>query len=279
MKKSIISITLAAALLLAAPMAPAQEAEGPAESFLNIDSGNWISANLPEVGPRTLKHQEQAPDCPGNSLTITLHYPQGLGADIDRRIEKSVQDELASKIAEIKEGGFCDKNLCGGLSCGTWTADETFAAHSPSPGFLSILFTEFSDTGGAHPNTEYRVMNFKPDGRPLTLEDMFPDPAKSVPLYWDYVYAKWCAKHPYKYPTHYAAMQDCGSDSPDNPNIYEGAKTLDDLGRLVFSPLGATIVLGPYESGAYATGTITLDLPRRDLVKMGADPAIWGTDR
>lgn len=274
--KQYLASVMAAALLLTAPVAQAQESQGAtADSFLYIDSGNWISAELSGVSPRTLKHQELAPGCPGNSLTITMHYPQGLGADIDRQVEKSAQDKLAGEIAEIKNDGFCTKDICGGSSCGAWVADATFAAHRSSPGYLSILFTEYSYTGGAHPNTEYHVMNFQPDGRLMSLTDFFPEPEKSVPLYWEYVYAKWCAENPYKFPLHYSAIQDCGTDSADNPNTYEEGKTLDDLGRLVFSPLGATIVLGPYESGAYATGTITLDLPREDLIKMGANKAIW----
>ena len=275
---------LAAALLIAALASPAAQAQELMENFLNIESGNWISSSLPGVSPRTVKHQELAPDCPGNSLTVTLYYPQGLSADVDQLIEKSIQDKLAVEIAEIKDDSFCGKDVCGGASCGAWSSDETFAAHSPAPGYVSILFTDFSYTGGAHPNTEYRVMNFKPDGGPvklkkMELKDLFPDPDKSVPLYWEYVYGKWCDEHSYKFPAHYSTMQDCGVDSPDNPNIYEGAKTLDDLGRLVFSPFGATIVLGPYESGSYATGTIMLDLPKEDLIKMGADPAIWGLEK
>ena len=280
--KKILSI-LASVLLLAAPAALAQESAENFESFLNIESGNWISASLPGVSLRTIKNQETAPDCSVNSLTVTLHYPQGLSADIDQLIEKRAKDKLAAEIAEIKDGGFCDKDMCGGLSCGAWSADETFAAHSPSPGFLSILFTEFSYTGGAHPNTEYRVMNFKPVGQPtelraMELKDLFPDPEKSVPLYWEYVYAKWCAKFPYKFPLHYAGG-DCGTDSPDYPNTYEGAKTLDDLGRLVFTPLGATMVLGPYESGSYASGTVMLDIRKEQLIAMGANPAIWTSEK
>lgn len=263
------------ATLTAAPAALARDDQATAESFLNIAPGNWISADLPGVGPRTIKHMETAPDCPGNSLTIAIHYPQGLGPDIDRLVEQTARDEMAARLAEVKDGGFCEADICGGLSCGAWTADETFAAHSPSPGYLSILFTEYSYTGGAHPNTEHRALNFRPDGRPMELRDLFPEPDKSVPRYWDIVYAKWCAEHPYKFPLHYSALQECGTDSPDNPNTFAGAETLDDLGRLAFTPFGATMVLGPYESGSYATGTVLLDLPKEDLIGIGADPAIW----
>lgn len=279
---SMAAAALLICILTTATAAMAQEEKNnPDQSFLSIPAGNWIDASLTGVVPETFKYQEKSPDCPANSMTFTFHYPKGLQAKgngrVDNEVSGSVQSELVEAINEFKEGGACGKDICGGASCGEWISEKTFAVHTPSSGYLSILFTEFSDTGGAHPNTEYRVMNFRPDGENLTLEDVFSDPAKSVPLYWDYVYAKWCAEHPDKFPLHYATMQDCGTDSPDNPNTYEGAKTLDDLGRLVFTSFGATLVLGPYESGSYASGTVMLDLPKEDLIKMGADPAVWGS--
>jgi hypothetical protein len=44
---------------------------------------------------------------------------------------------------------------------------------------------------------------------------------------------------------------------------------------LIFTSLGATLLLGPYESGSFASGSQALDLPKEALLEMGANPAIW----
>lgn len=245
------------------------------ESFLDISAGNWVSADLSGVAIKTLKRTEAAPDCQSNFLSLSFQYPQGLGAAVDAQIESAVKRNLDDEIAEIKNGGFCDQKICGAASCGEWSSDKTFAVHSSAPGYYSVLFTSFSYTGGAHPNTEYQAMNFRPDGQPLTLTDLFPKPEQSVPLYWAYVYDKWCSEHSYRFPLHFDGMQDCDPTSAATPTSPPTVESLDDLGRLVFSSFGATLVLGPYESGTYVTGTVMLDIPKEELIKIGASKEIW----
>ena len=269
----------------AAAAVEAKETEGPA-GFLSQApgerdrNGNRLPPKeaLLELEARKATHTEKSPICADNILVHTFYYPQGTGRQsVDLGIKNMVVAEMNKNAAEIKKEGFCAESECGEESCGRWPVTQTFSVHLPSPDYISVLFEESGFTGGAHSNTVFTALNFNlKTGRELTLAEVFPDPKRSLPLYWDYVYAKWCAENDYKFPLHHDSMELCeGGENPDNPNLYQGAESLDDLGRLVFSPLGATLVLGPYESGSFAAGTRTLDLPLAELLKIGASPLIW----
>ncbi len=233
----------------------------------------------PQLTVEKLEHVERSKDCLANYLKFTVYYPQGLGNQaVDLEIENQMKARLDEDIELMRDDGFCDRESCGGMSCGAWEDTRTFSLYSPSADFISLLFQEYSFTGGAHGNINYENMNFNlRTGQRLTLTDFFPDPDRSVPLYWAYVYEQWCRQSEYKYPPHYQDLQPCGrEDGPGETNNFAGARTIDDLGRLILTPTGASLILEPYESGSYASGTAVVDLPRAELLRMGASPAIWG---
>lgn len=234
-------------------------------------------ADLPGLTTQTLDQREVSGTCPANILTLTLQYPQGLGLpDLDQALAGQAADQMKDELADLKDA-LCDGELCGGAACGEWFWKREFSVYAPSAGYRSLLFIESSYLGGAHGSLDYEARTYGPDGRLLTLTDVFPNPAQSAPRYWAYVYAQWCAAHNTRFPLHMEVGEasecrpgDLGSEKA--PEV----KELADLGRLVFTPEGATLVLGPYESGSYASGTMTLDLPKAELIKMGAAPRIWG---
>lgn len=268
------------------PAAADQNGQGGLTGFLSQaaagrdQNGNRLppKTELTELEAKKTTHTEKSTICDDNILVHTFYYPQGTGRQsVDLGVRNMVIEEMNKNVAEIKQEGFCAADECGESSCGRWPVTQTFSVYQSSPDYISILFEESGFTGGAHTNTVFTVLNYNlKNGRQLTLAEVFPDQKRSLPLYWDYVYAKWCAENGYKFPLHYNSVEDCAAGiDPDNPNTYQGADNLDDLGRLVFSAKGATLVLGPYESGSYANGTRTLDLPLAELLKIGASPTLW----
>ncbi len=254
--------------LLLAAGAQAEEAE----------SGLPVPADLPGLTTQTLDHQEVSGTCPANTLTLTVQYPQGLGLPgLDQTLAGQAADRMTAQLDDLK-GAMCDGEICGGAACGEWFWQREFSVYAPSAGYRTVLFSDSSYLGGAHGGLDYEARTYGPDGRLLTLTDVFPDPAASAPRYWAYVYAQWCAVHHTQFPLHDEAggSGGCRPGDPGQPEKAPAAKELDDLGRLVFTPEGATLVLGPYESGSYASGTMVLDLPKAELIKMGASPQIWG---
>ncbi len=283
-----LALILAAGSFGASPAALAQD---PPPSFLDTapgtpdPDGNRLPNGQPRLRIKKLERREVSPVCPGNSLTLTFFFPQGFdrpGPDED--LAGRIAEELKREAAEFTKDGFCPKEDCGSRSCGAWTARKTVAVYQPSPDYVSILFTDYSFTGGAHPNTTYTALTYDlTTGQPLTLAGLFPDRDRALPRYWEWVYSHWCSRMGYKFPLHFQNLQPCNQadvpdapDTPAPPDTYVWASTLDDLGRLVFTPQGASLVLGPYESGSYASGTVILDLPRDEFIALGASPALWG---
>jgi len=264
-------------------MALALGAAGPAwaqgESvFLAEAPANHISSSLPGLTVRHLSHRASGPDCPKNVLKLDFFYPQGFGRP---KIDALVAEAIKAEFEELRapdDTSFCGRESCDLGSCGLWPVEKTFAVHTPSPGFVSILFTEESYTGGAHGNRNYNVLNFNLENdRPMALTDLFPKPEKSVPAYWGQVYAEWCRLRGVNFPPHWGAIgQECRpGENPKPPEEFREADDLEDLGRLIFTPQGATLLLEPYESGSYASGSQALDLPKDMLLKIGANPALW----
>jgi len=248
--------------------------------FLELAPANRLSPRLPGLTARHLSHQASGPECSRNVFKLDFFYPQGFGRPkIDETVAAAIKAEFEERRADGRNEFFCDREFCGSASCGLWPVEKTFAVYTPAPGFASVLFTEESYTGGAHGNLDFNVLNFNlKNDRPMSLADLFPRPEKSVPMYWARVYAEWCRARGVNFPPHFKTEAE-GKCRPGEvlktPDEFKEADELDDLGRLIFTPLGATLLLGPYESGSYASGPQALDLPKEMLLEMGANPALW----
>jgi hypothetical protein len=247
---------------------------------LELAPSNRLSARLTGLTVRHLGHRAIGPECPQNVFKLDFFYPQGFGRPkIDEAVAAAVTAEFKERLPEGRDEFFCDREYCGSASCGLWPVEKTFAVHTPSPGFISILFTEESYTGGAHGNLDFNVMNFNLENdRPMTLADLFPQPEKSVPAYWGQVYSEWCRTRGVNFPLHFKTDTE-GKCRPGEvlkpPDEFQEAGNLEDLGRLIFTAQGVTLLLGPYESGSYASGSQALDLPKEMLLEIGANPALW----
>lgn len=258
-------------------------AAGPAGAqgesiFLELAPANRLSPRLPNLTVRHLSHRAGGPECPRNVLTLDFFYPQGFGRPgIDEALAGSITTEFEERRDSGGDQFFCDRELCGSASCGLWPVEKTFAVYVPSARFVSVLFTEDSYTGGAHGNLDFQVFNFDLENdRPMTLNDLFPGPEESVPAYWGRVYAEWCRLRGVNFPLHFKSEEKCRPEAAlQTPDEFQEIGDLEDLGRLIFTPLGATILLGPYESGSYASGSQALDLPKETLLEIGANPALW----
>jgi len=261
-----ISLTLWAAV-------PA-EAQGDSV-FLDLEPANRLSSRLPNLSVRHLSYRSSGPECPQNVLALDFFYPQGFGRP---KIDGAVAETITAKFEERRNGQFfCDPEFCGDVSCALWPIEKTFAVHAPSARFVSILFTENSYTGGAHGNLVFQVFNFDLENdRPMTLNDFFPRPEESVPRYWGQVYADWCRIKGVKFPLHLKSPEKCRpGETSQPPAEFQKVGDLEELGRLIFTPLGATLLLGPYEAGSYADGSQALDISKEKLLEMGANPILW----
>lgn len=266
-------------------IAATPEAETHSPGFLrsgpaNVDAdGNRLPQNRPGLKAKKMARRLTSPHCHGNYQDFVYYYPQGFGNTIlDAEIERLVTEAFNREAEARRQAGFCDSSICHSASCKHWGVTRTFEVHLPSAGYASILFNDYSETGGAHPNTAYEARTYSlSTGQPMTLDELFPRGQDSVAKYWEMVYHYWCESTGNKFPLHYRLVEPCSQpDNPGNPNTYTWASYLSDLGRLVFTPEGASMIFAPYEAGSYATGTVVMDFSKENMIGIGAAPSIWG---
>jgi len=287
---AIVWIGLTAAIPLTAQAqitgkTPSPEAEDAGPGFLRLspanedDDGNRFPLNWPTLTAKRLQRQLTSPSCSANYQNFVFFYPQGFGnAALDGEIERAVTDSFSQAVEERRQNGFCGQTDCGSDSCRGWNLTRTFEVHRPSANYVSILYTDYSDTGGVQPGTAYEAANYDlSTGQPMSLLGLFAQPQESAPKYWEMVYKRWCENASVKFPLHYQNPEPCGApDSLTNPNTYSWASTLSDLGRLIFTPQGACLVIGPDESGPRIYRTVVMDFDKTELIAVGASPSVWG---
>jgi hypothetical protein len=238
------------------------------------------AAKIPDLTAKVEKDSFAAPACPKKArVDYVVNYPGGTGSMISDLILENHADYVLAKYLEDLKDFLGQEWGCelGDKDVVALTHKTDYQATKPSPGYLSVLFTQFSDTGGANPNEVYAAFNFKPKGLLLTLADLFEDPDTSLPKFWAYVYEKSCASSGKDVlPSFYGDAVSCGQKTaPSGDDFIKNVDTVESLGNLFFSSLGATINLEAYDAFDGASGPYRLDIPKEDFIAIGANPAIW----
>lgn len=215
---------------------------------------------------------------PGFTVDIVEHYPQGICPAVDTALGEIAWSRLdASKtniLNGVKEAGNEQRKAISESLAQTgnnpakdksfgqfpWFSVTTYEVFKPSKDYVSVVFQNYSYSGGAHGNTSFDVKNFRISaGKPLELSSIFKDVAGTskllVPRIADGAQAQ---KQP-------------GADP-----VARDAKTIDlRMERIALTAEGIRVYYAPYELGSYSEGTFIVDIPKQELVKMGADASIW----
>ncbi|MDL2266946.1 DUF3298 and DUF4163 domain-containing protein [Desulfovibrio sp. OttesenSCG-928-G15] len=209
---------------------------------------------------------------PGAEMTISVAYPQGFGQEADATLgafAKKQFDEafepfrsfIAEKAEEVRVQVSQTGKLPEEAAGGSWFSKFTYSVENPSPAFVSVVFDKEEYTGGAHGNRGTFVFSFnKETGKPLALTDVFTDVDKAVSELVPLV----------------AKAVQAAKDKDAEP-VAADAKTLDlKMERMALTANGLRVYYAPYEVGSYAEGEFTAEIPKEQLVQLGANPAIWG---
>ncbi|MDR2140660.1 MAG: hypothetical protein LBR11_02550 [Deltaproteobacteria bacterium] len=252
--------------------------------------GNSIDPALPKVEIQELSWQAANPDFPPLSAKVSVYYPARTGSlTLDQRLALEAQDMLAKGqqifspefLADMTPAEEDRQRLIDSNYSKVFQARRTFDLYSPRPGLISLLFTANLDTFGNHPSTEFYSASFEvASGRELTLQDVFPDWAQSGPKFWAYLKKGFCAlkESENTLPRYFSSVEfeakSCAADPP-LPKIYQAPQTLRELGNPVLTKDGLFLFLGPYDGYGYVMGPISLSIPKKDLLEMGASPSLW----
>ncbi|MDR1041875.1 MAG: hypothetical protein LBR80_17270 [Deltaproteobacteria bacterium] len=245
-------------------------AERPLEGFAGTASpppGSWLVREGDTV---------VSPECPSKPFAFEAIYPQGL--DGGRQADRAVQALTSALLADSREAGerlAKSGRLCGGPGPPKILHTGRGYRSSPSPDAVASAFfiTEYYP-GGGRGSVRYLSLNLLDDGSELTADRLFEDPDAGLSRLWRRVFRDFCARGFSGAPAFYGAPA-CGIQAPRRPGRARADGNLDPLGHGLLTSLGLTLPLDPGEAWDWNAGPVWLDIPKEDLVLMGADPAIW----
>lgn len=230
-----------------------------------------IPAQIPQEGVADVLLELRAERL-NSSLLVFTHFPHGLGKNVDAAMA-SFADLLHTKAyTEVLDRSSYryeqDLNAMGeALANGNplpkrgkrdwdnvFASVATYSLSHPSARYVSVLFRQDMGGGAAHANWSYFAVSLdRQSGKEVTLQDIFPEQKDMQSALVPFI-----AK---------------GLGAAGNEFTEEDFDI--SMKRIVLTQEGLRVLYAPYEIASYSEGEFIVDIPRKDLLQMGADPAIW----
>jgi len=216
-------------------------------------------------------------DC---TLLVLTHFPQGLGKNVDAALAEVAKQDNGDGFLYVQEqSDFSLEHYLSGLAKtlgkssepalpertprdwgNTYAYVTTWQIFRPSDKFVTVVFRHDMSGGAAHGNWAYRCLTFHVNtGSMLEFNDIFPDGEASENLLRQRVMQ---------------ALQMQKKAAGHASEIAEDDMDVNLL-RLALTPEGMRVYYAPYEAGSFSEGEYVIDIPRNDLLKMGAAPSLW----
>ena len=129
---------------------------------------------------------------------------------------------------------------------------------------VSIEFSVYTYTGGAHPNHDVRTLTLNEEGKPLDYGDLF---GKTEGLW------KFLSEYAFSALRPEMKKTDCW----DADTVRGGlAPNADTFQHFVVTPQGLTLIFPAYQVAPYACGEQRCQVPVKALAKLAPKPGIWG---
>ncbi|MDR1870891.1 MAG: DUF4163 domain-containing protein [Deltaproteobacteria bacterium] len=278
----IIAATLAVALSLTLDPAPLAAQKGRVNRLTTQDElGNTFpSKGFGYLSAETIQQNTVYEGCATAGFSFRQSYPALTG---DRKVDTLIRNAALTRYYRQKyhdaDTAAPDKCPADSYSSNVTTEEyETFKAFSPSPGYLSVLYDNYTFyAGAAHGYQYYHAETYLiGHGRAMTLTDLFPDLKKSLPLLWKKLSLLWCGKQIGQLPSFYGEASCPANGQTPLPNrLRKPDLTLDDLGHPVLTPQGLAFHLGSDECFSHGDGDQNVLIPKESLLTLGVRPGIW----
>jgi hypothetical protein len=219
-------------------------------------------------------------------MSLSISNPHGLlipEFDLAMATKQAADFDKAVRKFFDEFGGPCDPDFS---SSSEFEYDTTFEAHYAGGGFISIVYRNaVYYPGAAHPLHAFEAYNVDPrTGRELAMDDLFlrpPGAAEGLKRLWPLIAAGWCRYNDVRrLPIFYGVPE--GRDWCANPGLIplpkdlRGRPALADLGNAFLTAGGLSLRLDGDNTWAHSFGDSTLNLDKRELIKLGFNPALWG---
>lgn len=144
----------------------------------------------------------------------------------------------------------------------------TYITSKPSTNYITVAFTDWYDTGGAHP--DWTVQTYTYDlttGKQLTLADVVNDPKTNLP--------KIQQKLAQLVTDQYGKEIVDGFLSDDYLQALGSADNPGGPVSALFTPEGLTLVYNRYDPAPGYLGNIFISIPKQDLKGLGFNTQYW----
>lgn len=253
--------------------------------------GQWTQSEIsgfarraprpPRASSETAKYRTVSASCSRSHYDYEVSFPRSIdgGGPVDRAVAEQAQ--VFINQARENTGAFmrysraCDEDTPDS-SLGSFFK-VTSSPYIVSSEATSVLFTVRTNMGATRGSTGFSSTNLLSNGTEITVRRLFPNPDSSLPRLWGSLYSGFCKNHSTT-PAFYfflpCAMDRTPAPPPPDP-LKNPDATLDALGHAVLTSLGLSVHLGDYETYTETQEIDFLDIPKADLLEMGADPGIW----
>lgn len=203
-----------------------------------------------------LKKLADTTDC----YEASLEYPVFGQAARDQSVRDWVETFFAQETGELRK--FCAEEERNPDSP-KWEFGASPQVYSSNK-IISIEFSIYTYTGGAHPNHEVRTLILNEEGKILGYADLFGKTEGLWKFFSEYAFS---ALRPEM------KKNDCWNPS----TVREGlAPKADSFKHVVVTPQGLTLIFPPYQVAAYVCGEQRCQVPLAALAKLSPRPGIWG---
>jgi uncharacterized protein YecT (DUF1311 family) len=197
----------------------------------------WLAGPALAAG-LTVKTQKLANDSP--AATISVEYPETGNATIDAEIAAWAKGEFDDFVKLSTEDRQPDEPQ--------YEMELTFEVERNDASGFAVLFTEYTFTGGAHPNSDFTTFNYMmPDGWRVYLPEIFQ--AKALKAISSLAIA--------------GVKKALGEDADD---VTDGAgPAWDNFDDFILKPSSLDLNFAAYQVAAYAAGPQFVSIPIQKL--------------
>ena len=190
----------------------------------------------------------------------SLEYPVFGQPALDQSVRGWAERLFAQETAELRNACAEDERNPDSPKWEFGASPQVFSSNKT----VSIEFSVYTYTGGAHPNHETLTLILNEEGKTLGYADLFGKTEGLWKFFSEYAFS---ALRPEM------KKNDCWNPSTVREGLVPNA---DSFQHVVVTPQGLTLIFPPYQVAPYACGEQRCQVPLAALAKFSPRPGIWG---
>lgn len=190
--------------------------------------------------------------------SVHLNYPVFKNPEVNQKILDFVREMASDFKADIEIENGEEKPA----SYDMWEMNGSYALEYARPDIVTVIFTIFNYSGGAHGMLLINCMNFNlKTGKEINFDNFFGDPAKAIDVLSELSSVR--------------LKKELGDEADDEMIAAGTAPEKNNFGNLILQHDGLTVQFQPYQVGPWSIGPQTVKFYLDDLAPAKPSAEIW----